>query len=98
MIVVYRVGPLSYLVGRLLVGRRPIALVNLLLGRRAVPELIQHDATGERIAAEALRWLRDPPRVEQMRHELQQVRPLLGEGGASRRAAAEVLAVLGETA
>jgi lipid-A-disaccharide synthase len=94
MIVAYRVGPLSYLLGLLILGVRTVSLVNLLLGRRVVPELLQRRATPRRIRDEALRWLRDPPRVEQMRRQLSEVRGQLGDGGASRRAAQKVLAVV----
>ncbi len=94
MIVTYRVGLLSYLLSRVIVGLRMISLVNLLLGERVVPELVQREARPDRLGEEALRLLRDPPRVEAMRRQLRRVRGLLGEGGASDRAAAEVLAVL----
>ena len=94
MIVVYRVGPLSYLVGRLVLSLPHVSLVNLLLGRDVVPELLQGEARPARIRDEALRWLRDPPRVERMRRQLSEVRGRLGDGGGSRRAAEQVLAVM----
>jgi lipid-A-disaccharide synthase len=94
MIVTYRVGPLSALLGRLILRSRHVSLVNLLLDRRVVPELLQQDATPERIRDEALHWLLDPPRVERIRQQLSQVRGRLGAGGVSQRAADEVLAVM----
>jgi len=94
MIVTYRVGPLSALLGRLILSLPHVSLVNLLLGRRVVPELLQRQATPARIRDEALRWLFDPPRVEKMRQQLSEVRGRLGDSGASRRAAEEVLAVM----
>jgi len=98
MVVAYRVGPLSGLLGRLILHLPHVSLVNLLLGRRVVPELLQRQATAERIRDEALRWLLDPPRVGQMRRrQLTEVRGRLGDGGGSRRAAEEVLAVMAES-
>ncbi len=94
MIIVYRVGPLSYALGQLVLSFTYVSLVNLLLGRGVVPELLQSDATPAGIRDEALRWLRDPPRVEEMRRQLTEVRGRLGDGGASRRAAGHVIAVM----
>jgi lipid-A-disaccharide synthase len=95
MIVIYRVGWATSLMGRLILSFEYVSLVNLLLGRTVVPELLQGRATPEAIRDEALRWLRDPPRVEEMRRQLSEVRGLLGDGGGSRRAALEVAAVMG---
>ncbi len=97
-IVVYRLGTATYLLARLLVRLPDIALVNLVLGRRVVPELIQGEATPERIAAEARRLLGDPAAIARMRQALGELRGRLGEGGASRRAAAEVAAFLATAA
>ena len=95
MIVTYRVGWATSLMGRLILSFEYVSLVNLLLGRTVVPELLQGRARPEAIRDEALRWLRDPPRVETMRRQLSEVRGLLGDGGGSRRAALEVAAVMG---
>ena len=94
MIVTYRVGALSSVVGRIVVRVPHVSLVNLLLGSRVVPELLQSEARPRRIQDEALRWLLDPPRVGEMRRQLSDVRGRLGDGGATRRAAREVLAVI----
>lgn len=94
MIVAYRVGPFSSLVGRIVLDFDYVSLVNMLHEELVVPELLQADATPERLCAEALRWLRDPPRVGSMRQRLSEVRGLLGEHGASRRAAEEVAAMM----
>jgi len=68
-------------------------MVNLIAGRRIVPELIQDDCTAERIAAEALSFLSDRQRAEDTRRALADVRAKLGGPGASGRAAEAVLAV-----
>jgi len=90
MVVVYRLSWLSYLVGRLFVRLAHFALVNLLAGRTLVPELLQRQATPERMAAEIERLLEDgPARAEQLRG-LEEVRASLGTPGAPRRVAEEL--------
>jgi lipid-A-disaccharide synthase len=98
LIVVYKLNRLSYLLGRALVKLPYFSLVNLVLEEAAAPELLQHDATPARVAAEGLRLLRDAPARDAYRAQLARLRPRLGEGGASRRAAAAVAGVLAERA
>jgi len=98
MIMVYRLAIWTYLLAKLMVHLPNVSLVNLVLGRRVVPELIQGDANPERIAAEAARLLTDAGARNEMRAGLSEVRGRLGQGGASGRAAAEVAAMLGERA
>lgn len=96
MVVVYRLSPLTYALGRPFVRVSQFAMVNLIAGRPIVPELIQRDFTPERVAAEALALLDDPARAARMRDDLATVRQALGAPGASERAAAEVLRLLDE--
>lgn len=93
-VVLYRLAGWTYLAAKLLVRLPHVALVNLVLEKRAVPELIQGDAKPERVAQEAEAILTDPERVRRMRRDLAEVRHRLGEGGASARAADEVAAHL----
>lgn len=95
MIVVYRVSPLTYAVGRLLVDLPFVSLVNLVLGRQVVPELLQAEADHERMAAAASRLLSRRDRIDAMRAALAELRPALGESGASERAAGCLLEELG---
>jgi lipid-A-disaccharide synthase len=91
---VYRLSWLTYVVGRLFVRLAHFALVNLLAGRTVVPELLQREATGERMAAELERLLPGgPARAEQLRG-LEEVRALLGEPGAPRRVAEEIVRIM----
>jgi len=92
MVIVYRVGWPTYWVARLLVTVECLGLVNLVAGRKIVPELIQRDATSDRLTQEAARLLEDPQAMGAMRTALRTVRESLGEPGASRRAAEAVLA------
>jgi lipid-A-disaccharide synthase len=98
MIMVYRLARWTYLLAKLMVRLPYVSLVNLVLGRKVVPELIQGDASPERIAAEAARLLTRAGERDRMRQGLAEVRGRLGAGGASRRAAAEVAAMLREMA
>jgi lipid-A-disaccharide synthase len=90
MVVVYRLSWLSWVVGRLLVKIAHVALVNLLAGRRLVPELLQGDATGARMAEEVERLLGDRVAREAQLAGLREVRASLGEPGAPRRVAEEL--------
>jgi lipid-A-disaccharide synthase len=94
MVVVYRLSPLTYLLGRPLVRVPHYAMVNLIAGHRAVPELIQGDFTPERVAAAAEPLLGDGPPRQAMLEALAEVRQRLGESGASERAARCVAALL----
>lgn len=94
LLVLYRLNRWSYWLGKALVKLPYFSLVNLVLAEKAVPELLQHDATPERVAAEGLLLLRDRNAREALRSSLAELRPRLGEGGASRRAAAAVVELL----
>lgn len=101
LIVAYRLSAFSYRLARWLVRLPHFSLVNLVLGRPVVPELLQHAAGPRGIADAAEALLRDPNRVAEMRRGLAELRARLGEPGASRRAAeqlAEVLRAAGSTA
>jgi lipid-A-disaccharide synthase len=93
MVVVYRLSPLTYRLGKPFVRVDTYAMANLVAGRRIVPELIQDAFTPEAVAAEALDVLTNAAHGERMRSDLRVVGTKLGTPGASRRAAAAVLAV-----
>ena len=73
MITYYKVSALSWLAGRFLVRVPFYSMVNLVAGRAVVPELMQGEMTGERLADEALRLLRDDGARLQMREDLDEV-------------------------
>jgi len=93
MVVVYRVSPLTYRLGKPFVHVDMYAMPNLVAGSRIVPELIQDDFTAERTAAETIAFLTDRELYERTRDALKHVRRQLGEPGASARAAQAVLEV-----
>jgi lipid-A-disaccharide synthase len=90
MVVVYRLSPWTYHLGRRFVRVPYYAMVNLIAGRRVVPELIQSDFTPDRVAAELLPLLDDTPARRSMLAGLAEVRGRLGTAGASARAANEI--------
>jgi lipid-A-disaccharide synthase len=94
LLVLYRLGLATYGLALTLVRVMHFSLVNLVLGGEVVPELLQRGASPARVAAEAARWLRDPAAIAAMRLRLQDLRPRLGEPGASRRAAEAVERVM----
>lgn len=83
----YRLSPITYRLARLLVRVPFIGMPNLILGKAAVPELIQDDVTASRIAGAARPILTDPERAAAIRADLGRVRALLGEPGAAERTA-----------
>ncbi len=95
MVIVYRVSPLTYL-ARGLLRVNTFGMVNLVAGRRIVPELIQDDFQPEAVADAAVGFLTDPARAERTREALRETRHRLGEPGASRRVAEAVLRVARE--
>jgi lipid-A-disaccharide synthase len=97
MVVVYRLSPLTYRIGKPFVRVEMYAMANLVAGKRVVPELIQEHFTAERVAAETIRFLTDAELWRRTRDELRQVRERLGNPGASARAAEAVLAVARST-
>ena len=96
MVIMYRVSPLSYAIGRMVVNVKHIGLVNIVAGRTVAPELVQGAVTPENIANAIGPVLQDQKRRADVVRDLQQVRKLLGAGGASRRAAAVVSELLAE--
>ena len=87
MIIVYKISVLSYVIGRLIVDVKKIGLPNIIAGKTIVPELIQGDACGERIAGEALAILKNGERKKAIIKELNAIRAMLGEPGAAIRTA-----------
>lgn len=87
MVVCYRVSLVSELLGRLLIRVPWINLVNLTLGRAAVPELYQAALTGEHLAKTALNILTDARIPRAQREAFLELRGQLGESGVGLRAA-----------
>lgn len=69
MVIMYAMNPITWLMMRPRNLLPWVGLPNILLGRSAVPELLQGDATPERLASEALAWLDDAPRAAALRED-----------------------------
>lgn len=91
MVIVYRVSPLTYAIGRRIVKLPHYGMVNLVAGRKIVTELIQDACTPERVSEETFALLTDQTRAVTMRDDLAEVVRRLGGAGASQRAARAVL-------
>jgi lipid-A-disaccharide synthase len=93
MVIVYRGSEMNYRILRPLINIDTFGMVNLIAGRRIVPELIQREVTGERIAGEVDSILSNEARFGQMKADVAAVREQIMAGGldASENAAALVL-------
>lgn len=96
MVIVYKVSLPTYLLAKAVLRIPWVGLVNIVANDFVVPELIQAAANPERIAGETLRLVGDPAAMETMRRDLARVRAIIGQDGASRRAAEEIVSVLKE--
>lgn len=91
MVVLYKLSPLTYALGKPLAKVDMYAMVNLIAGRRIVRELIQDACTAGAVADEAVSLLTDRALREAMVRDLEKVRSALGGPGASERAADAIL-------
>ncbi len=98
MVTFYKVTTPSWIAGKLLVNVPFYSMVNLIAGRSVVPELMQDQMTGGRIASEALALLADGPARQKMIQGLAEVREKLAPAGEepARRAAQLVEEILEE--
>jgi lipid-A-disaccharide synthase len=87
MVIAYRVSPLSYWIGRMVIKVPHIGLVNLVAGERIVTELIQHEVTPDALAREALRLLEAGQDRENMIKKMSALRESMGKGNPSERTA-----------
>lgn len=93
LVVVYKESFLNWHLLGSLINVEHYGLVNLIAGRRVATELMQTELNGERLASELIALL-EPARNRAARDELRETAEKLGEAGASRRAAEEILQFL----
>jgi lipid-A-disaccharide synthase len=91
MVIIYRLSPVTYWLGRMLISVPFIGMPNLIAGMEAVPELIQGEASPERISSLILKMFYDKAYYGDIVRNLALVSEKLGGPGASKRAALEVL-------
>lgn len=87
MVMAYKVSPVTYWIGKSLIKIPNIALVNVVAGKKVIPEFIQQEANPKTIAEEIILLLDDPIRRQKMIEELAEVKKKLGEPGASKKTA-----------
>ncbi len=87
MVVAYKLSPLTYMLGRLLVKVEYFSLVNLIADDMIVAEFLQDQANPERISDQLFKLMCDEQEREKIKDGFQRVRQKLGHKGASRRAA-----------
>lgn len=94
MVVIYKVARLTELILRTFIVARFVAMPNLILGRRVVPELLQQDCTPDKIASATLKLLDSQAARDEMVAGLAEVRGRLGPGGAISRAADIIVSMM----
>lgn len=92
-VVCYKGNPLSYLIARRLIRVKYISLVNLILNRKAVPELIQQNLNIENLRNWLTLLLRETPERATMLEDYDTLWHLLAEGGASANTASEIISL-----
>lgn len=90
LIVFYRISPISYFLGRCLVKIDNFSIVNILAGKRIIPELIQKDFSAENILKEADRIFDSNEVRTKMIGHFKRIKKVLGDKVASHNAALEL--------
>ena len=94
-IVCYKASNISYQIAKRLVKLKFICLVNLIMDKEVVKELIQNDLTSEKITSELKRILFDPQKKQKLQQDYAELKQLLSEGGnASENAAKSIYGFL----
>ncbi|HTD93595.1 MAG TPA: lipid-A-disaccharide synthase [Chitinophagaceae bacterium] len=94
-VVCYKGSPISYQIAKRVIKVKYISLVNLIMDRMVVKELIQHDLTVDNLTRELKAILHDEARISQLREDYQALRDILSrEGNASARAAGSIYSFL----
>ena len=94
MVIIYKVSPISFMLGRALVRVPHIGLVNLVAGEQLVPEFVQNAASPETIASAVENMLKDTDKLNHLKRQLFRLRDVMGGTGASDRVADIALDIL----
>ncbi len=94
MVVIYKTGWLTYQIARRLVKLDKIALINIVGGKRIVPELIQNNASPENIIKATGQFLKNNELAAKTVNELNEITDTLGGAGTSARAAEVILELI----
>ena len=96
MVIIYKVSPISFMLGKALVRVPCIGLANLVAGRKLVPEYVQNDANAENIASALEEMLSEREQLTELKKQLVGLRDVLGGPGASARVAALAINMLNQ--
>jgi len=91
-IICYKGNPVSYYIARKLVTIKFIGLVNLIMDKEVVKELIQHDMTVDKLSHELKRLLDDPQRQAELSRDYEELARILSMGGHASNNAAKLIA------
>ena len=94
MVIIYKVSFLTWVFLKFMLKIPYVGLVNVVAGRKIVPECLQFGATPKRISEETNRILSDQIELSRIKIDLSKVREKLGEKGASNRAAKEIVDII----
>lgn len=86
-VIIYKISILTYLIIKWLIKLPYIGLVNIVRGKKIIPEYIQFSIRINQISDEILRMLEDTRYVATIKEELKEVKKILGKKGASKNAA-----------
>ena len=94
-VVCYKGSPISYQIAKRLIKVKYISLVNLIMDKLVVHELIQNDLTPVNLVKELQQLLTDPVRINELKKDYADLKRLLSEGGnASAKAAKSIVGFL----
>lgn len=96
MIIVYKASALTYFIGRTLVKLDNIGIVNILLDKTLLPELIQNNVNAEKIFSEAEKILSDDEKYHSIKSELNKLYKILGEKNAAENTALQICKLMNE--
>ena len=97
MVVVYKTSVASYLIGSNLIKIDKIAMANIILGEKVVPELIQSEVNEKNVFERSKKILSDDSEYGRIKASLVKIKNLLGDAGASEKAAKSILALMNES-
>ncbi|MFD2920193.1 lipid-A-disaccharide synthase [Terrimonas rubra] len=91
-VVCYKGSPISYAIAKRVISIKYISLVNLIMDKPVVKELIQHELTPANITKELEALLHDPQRKQELASDYKALKELLSQGGnASEKAARSIV-------
>jgi len=94
MVIIYKVSFITSILARIVIKIPYIGLVNVVAGKKIVPEFLQYDAKPEKIAEYVLDLIGKKDKLEKIKTDLSEVRRKLGKPGAVARAAESVMRFL----